>query len=87
MFGKDRKEIKAKKVEETKERMIKVREEDNRLLRAKSEQKLFWAIAEKEKCIKTIETLKDQINRVQLKATQLNGCIFVLKDLLNKKEK
>jgi len=55
-------------------------------LKVKLQEKLTWAIAEKEKCIKALESLKDQISRVKIKETQLNGCIFVLQDLLKEKE-
>ncbi len=67
--GKDK-----KKKEETKK-------QDSNYLRNILEQKLKWALAERQKGINAIEKLKIQVER-------LNGIIIALKDILeNTKEK
>lgn len=68
------------KKEETLKRMKKVRQLDSNNLRTLIEQKLKWALVEKNKGLKLIAETKIQVER-------LNGILLFINDLLKPPEK
>jgi len=68
------------KVEKTIEKMQKIRDIDSCNLRDLLNDKLKWAIAEKQKAVQQIEQLKIQAHR-------LDGVILLMKDLCTEKDK
>jgi len=70
---------KSEKMEKTIEKMQKMRQEDSVYLRDLLNQKLTWAISEKQKAQTNIEKLKIQAHR-------LEGAIIFIKDVLAERE-
>lgn len=67
---------KKEKMEKTLAKMDEIREKDNALLRNILEDRLKFAIAEREKGLKTIESIKQKI-------LQLEGAIITIRGILN----
>ena len=67
--------------QKTLNRMKKTREEDNLFLRDVVKKKLEWAKAEKEKGLKTIQLLEQNIKKVKVQINRLEGIILVLTEL------
>ena len=78
---------KKKKMEETLERMQKVREQDTLNLRGIIENKLKWAKENKSKTIEEIKVTMIDIKSKQLLLTQLNTIIPAFEELLGLPEK
>lgn len=72
-------ENKKEKMEKTIEKMQEIRKEDSVYLRDLLNQKLTWAIEEKQKAQTNIEKLKIQAHR-------LEGAIIFIKDILSERE-
>ena len=73
---------KKQKMEETLKRMEETRNKDDKFLRDVIEQKLKWAMDEKEKGLKTIEKQFQQIKDNQDILMKIDGIILVLRELL-----
>jgi ABC-type transporter MlaC component len=73
---------KSEKAKETLEKMKESRKEDSKNLRKEIEEKLAWAIEQKENGIKVIEKQMKQIKDNQNTLLELAGIIKVLSQLL-----
>jgi len=74
---------KKEKMEKTLETMGKNREADNIILRDLLASKLKWAIAEKEKGIKVIDSHQQVIDRTKKIMLKLEGIIMAFDEILN----
>lgn len=79
LFSKKLKAKDRKKKERTLRRMQKTRQIDSDNLRVLIEQKMKWALAEKNKGLKLVKQTEIQIER-------LNGILLFINDLLQPKE-
>ena len=76
---------KQEKMQKTLDKMVARRKTDGRNLRKDIENKLEWAITEKEKGLEVIEKQHEQIKNNQETMLKLDGIITVLTQLLETK--